>query len=224
MTLDERVFTLINHGWTHPALDWWTALVRASDIWVVPGLALLGAVFWRGSRKARTAAVLALVVFAVGDGIIVRTTKAVVQRARPDEVITTRSVRLTPSRPRVLGVLKPLEIRERVAHPSPRGSRSFPSGHAWNAFAVATVIALCFRRWGWLAFLPALAIAYSRIYAGLHWPSDVVLSALLAVPGAFATAVLAEVAWMRLQPRLAERWRWARESPSLLPWREPAPA
>jgi undecaprenyl-diphosphatase len=56
---------------------------------------------------------------------------------------------------------------------------SFPSGHALNAFAIGSVIALSFP----LVALPVLgvaaSVAASRVVLGLHWLSDVLAGALV---------------------------------------------
>ncbi|HYP54694.1 MAG TPA: phosphatase PAP2 family protein [Solirubrobacterales bacterium] len=59
-------------------------------------------------------------------------------------------------------------------------SLSFPSAHATSSFAVATAMARV-EPLGALAFLLAFAIALGRPYLGMHYPSDVVVGAVLGV-------------------------------------------
>ena len=60
-------------------------------------------------------------------------------------------------------------------------SGAFPSGHASTAFACATVLAWVFPRLRIPAFVLAAAIAWSRVYVGVHWPLDVLGGAILGV-------------------------------------------
>lgn len=221
ISLDERLFALLNGVWTSPLLDWWAAIVRARELWILPALVALVLAWWLGGTRARRTALLLVLVFVAGDGIVVRASKLAFQRPRPEEIMVVRSVRLARVEPRVIALALPLHVEQHAPHPVVRSGRSFPSGHAWNAFAVATVFALAYRRWGWLAFLPALAIAHARVYTGQHWPSDVVLSGLLSIPATWGLALLLDFAWRCVQPRLASRWRWARAAPTLIPWRVP---
>jgi undecaprenyl-diphosphatase len=52
---------------------------------------------------------------------------------------------------------------------------SFPSGHACSSFAAATALALAgpAKQWALPAFALALLISFSRLYVGVHYPSDV---------------------------------------------------
>jgi membrane-associated phospholipid phosphatase len=58
---------------------------------------------------------------------------------------------------------------------SPTHGGSFPSGHTSLAFATATSIALDYKKWYIVvpAYLWAGSVAYSRMYLGVHYPSDV---------------------------------------------------
>ena len=59
-------------------------------------------------------------------------------------------------------------------------SLSFPSAHATSSFAVATAMARV-EPLGALAFVLAIALALGRPYLGMHYPSDVLVGAVLGV-------------------------------------------
>lgn len=63
------------------------------------------------------------------------------------------------------------------------GTYGFVSSHAANTFALAMFLYLFFRRkikyFGLLIFTWAALVAYSRIYAGVHYPADVAVGAIL---------------------------------------------
>ena len=58
---------------------------------------------------------------------------------------------------------------------------SFPSGHASNAFMVAALLAEWVRRKRYVFYGVAAFVALSRIYLGVHYPSDVIVGACLGV-------------------------------------------
>src|SRR5690606_11972302 len=58
---------------------------------------------------------------------------------------------------------------------------SFPSNHAANMFAVATVLGFFSSYWLPLFFFIAGIIAYSRVYVGVHFPLDVVVGAIYGI-------------------------------------------
>src|SRR5665213_270877 len=60
--------------------------------------------------------------------------------------------------------------------------QSFPSDHATAAFAIAlAVLAFVSLVWGGLFFLVALLIGFSRVYAGIHYPGDILGSLVVAL-------------------------------------------
>ncbi|MGC4983574.1 bifunctional phosphatase PAP2/diacylglycerol kinase family protein [Streptomyces sp. DT193] len=67
---------------------------------------------------------------------------------------------------------------------------SFPSGHAASAAAFATGMALESRGWGAAVAPLAAAVALSRVYTGVHFPSDVLAGAALGVGAAYAVRAL----------------------------------
>jgi len=89
------------------------------------------------------------------------------------------------------------------------GSNSFPSGHV--SFAVALGFAVYFlargTRWAKVtavaAAVMALVVAWSRLYIGVHYPTDVAASFL----ASSAAVVLLAGLWNLLAPRIAERIR-----------------
>jgi undecaprenyl-diphosphatase len=75
------------------------------------------------------------------------------------------------------------------------GMYGFASSHAANSFAVATIINLtCSHRIRYLSwlFLWAALFSYTRIYLGVHYPTDVVVGALVGVISAWVALKIVE--------------------------------
>lgn len=77
-----------------------------------------------------------------------------------------------------------LEIREKVhtVNDYSGGQYGFFSGHAANTVGVITFLFLCINWWRTkykvLIFIYPLVVVYSRVYLGVHYPSDVAIGML----------------------------------------------
>lgn len=70
---------------------------------------------------------------------------------------------------------------------SKSGTHSFPSGHTTFAFSTAASLSLQYKKWYVVvpAFLWAGSVGYSRMYLGVHYPSDVAAGMLTGIGSAF---------------------------------------
>ena len=88
-------------------------------------------------------------------------------------------------------------------------SSSMPSGHATASAAAAVVLAYLLGRWAWALGLLVAAVAFGRVYVGVHYPADVLAGVALGVVVGLAAVALVS----RLQPTSAAQPRSAEARP-----------
>jgi undecaprenyl-diphosphatase len=212
--MDKTLLLFINREWTNPFLDRLMAIFTNFDVWL-PVLALAVLVLlWRGNFHVRSFVIVTLLTLALTDGVFTQFTKKLVNRPRPSQALAeVREVSLEKTKPAILGVWRPIQISLSDPPQGPVVGRSFPSGHAVNNSIIATLAILFFGRLGSLYVIPAALVAYSRIYCGSHWPSDVVVSIVLGIGFSLVLGSLANFIYQRL----ASKWfpNFYRRRPSL---------
>ncbi len=161
---DRQIFTTVAaREWpgAEPVLPRLSRSANHGLLWfgAAAGMVALG----RGVRSRR-AAVRGVASLALASATINTVAKRSVRRARPvlDSVPVIRQLKRQPF------------------------TTSFPSGHAASAAAFATGVALESKSWGAVVAPVAFSVAFSRVYTGVHYPSDVLVGAALGVGAAFA--------------------------------------
>ncbi|HWN23806.1 MAG TPA: phosphatase PAP2 family protein [Candidatus Sulfotelmatobacter sp.] len=199
--MDQTLFHLINGQWTGPALDLFMAVLSDSEIWNPFLIAIvLGALFF-GGFKARAFMVCLLLSLLIGE-LFTSALKSAIDRRRPKQVQDVRMVELQKARPKFMTLFKKPTIRFSGQSDRNRSGPSFPSGHVTNNAIIAVYLTLFYPRRGWLYWIVAAAVGYSRIYLGAHWPSDVIATLFLATGEALVLLGLFELIWRTV----ARRW------------------
>lgn len=194
--LDVSLFRFVNSDLSNPICDSvmpWLSGTSASFHMLYLAV-LVGALVLVFRTKARGILFLLAVACAVGlsDGLICNTLKHAIGRARPFMVLE--------------GVHCLVGLG---------GSGSMPSSHAASWFAATMVGFLYFRKTLWFMLPAALAVSFSRIYNGVHYPSDVVAGALLGAGCGAATVLVLDTTWKWVGRKWFPLW-WER-APSVLP-------
>ncbi len=166
LNLDQRLFSYLN-GWHPPFMDYCNFFLSFLGEGVVIVLIFIG---WYIFSKKKIA-LLGIASLATS-GIIIQILKRVFGRPRPLAILAS-------------------------VHTFGNSFRcsSFPSGHAATVFAAAAILSFSYKKFAPLFYFLAFGIAYSRVYLGLHWLSDVIIGGMIGY-------VISKLFLKYLQPRM----------------------
>ena len=174
---DQDLLVWLNNLGNEPYDAFWI-FVTQIESWTPLFLYFIGIVLYYHKGKKGAILLLGGIVIFLVTLAITDLTKTYVARIRPNNLDSLSSI---------IRVLK---------NPT---SYSFFSGHASSSFCIVVFLVLCVRKfnhWVYLAFIWSVLFAASRIYIGVHYPSDIAVGALvgsfLAVLGYRCSAYLAK--------------------------------
>jgi undecaprenyl-diphosphatase len=158
--LDKILFLFFNRDAANPLFDTVMPYITDSDHWIIPIVLIWLYLMIFCGKKGRIAGLSILLVIALSN-TLTDILKHLIRRDRP-----------CPPGFFIEGGRFLLKNKK---------SFSFPSSHAANMGAMAAYFSGKFPRTVWFVVPIALAIGYSRIYVGVHYPIDVIAGFLLGI-------------------------------------------
>ncbi|HLA69371.1 MAG TPA: phosphatase PAP2 family protein [Bacteroidota bacterium] len=159
--IDVAVFRFLNQTIANPVFDllmpFLTDLNKQPIILFLVGAGLI-ALAVKGGVMGRTTVILLILTILLSDQLNSSVIKHLFTRIRPCHVLN--------------------DVHLLVGCGS---GYSFPSSHAVNNVAAATVLSYFYRKWLWAFMTFAGVVAFSRVSVGVHYPFDILAGAVLGV-------------------------------------------
>ncbi len=156
----------------------WTAITSFGEsgiFWIVLSLALM--IFPKTRKAGFTMGLALLIGVIVGNGVL----KNVIARPRPYDFDPT--------------------LMHRLAWGEMTTDYSFPSGHTLASFEASVGLWLHHKKWGIAALILAFFVCISRLFLLVHYPSDVLVGAILGTLFAVLSAKIVDLLWKKFEKK-----------------------
>lgn len=160
---DVSLFYFINKTLANPLTDRLMPFITERDNWFIFYSLIWIYLFFLGGRKGKVSAVLILILILLTDQVSDNFIKPFIHRIRPCNEL--------PGVHLLTGCTE---------------SFSFPSNHAVNNFAAAYLFSHFYPKVKYYLYSGALIVSLSRVFCGVHYPSDIIGGAAIGMIFAFA--------------------------------------
>lgn len=157
-SIDLNLFYFFNHSLSNLILDKFFSIITNVNNWMITYVILLSLTWKYGGSRGKISVIVVLFMITLTDQMNHKIIKEYFERLRPCNALAD--------------VITPLGCS---------GTYSFPSNHAFNNFAAASFFSFLFPKFRLILFITASLIAISRVYLGLHYPSDIFAGAMLGI-------------------------------------------
>lgn len=154
--IDLAIFYFFNHTIANPFLDSFFVVLTTQECWYIAYGVLIFFLLTKFGTQGKFFLIFLIFSIVITDQLSSHLIKEIVGRVRPCHILS--------------------DVRLLVAC---GGGKSFPSSHAVNNFALAVLLSNFFKVYRYHFFLLAGLVAISRVYVGVHYPSDVICGAVI---------------------------------------------
>ena len=189
--IDKKLMIFLNKTISNSIFDILMPIITNQNFLAIIGVILIIYLGYFGEKKGRITLLVLLFAAGMSDALCAQIIKPWVGRIRPShEFIDFINLLVSKG-----------------------GKWSFPSNHAANSFAFATVLSYFYDKNKIILFFIASTIAFSRVYVGVHYPMDILFGAFIGYAVSWITLSI----WVIIKMRELKRgrmWVWYANTPT----------
>ena len=156
-SFDMNLMIWIHQNLSNTIFDKLMPFIKNKNNWIVPIASLIITLCFFSGRKGKVALFILIISLSLTDAICAQILKPFFERLRPSH----------------------LHLEQLNLLVSKGGKWSMPSNHAANMFSLAVILSHFYSKCRGFLFFFAVTISLSRVYVGVHFPSDIIVGAFI---------------------------------------------